>query len=110
MNKMNTEKDNLPNDEPNQPASESSQEAVTISEAEYKKLTDELASYKDKYIRLVAEFDNARKRMDREKQEFVKYANEGLIIDFLNVLDDLERSVEAAKAKHEDYSAFLKGI
>lgn len=83
---------------------------LEIKESEYKKLNDELASYKDKYLRIYAEFENARKRMDREKQEFVKYANEGLIVDFLNVLDDLERSVEAAKAKHEDYTAFLKGI
>lgn len=83
---------------------------VTLKEAEHKKLLDELADYKDKYIRLVAEFDNARKRMDREKLEFTKYANEGLIIQFLNILDDLERSVEAARANHQDYAAFLKGM
>lgn len=70
----------------------------------------ELARYKDQYIRLAADFENARKRMEREKIDFIKYANQGLIIDFLNILDDLERSVEAAKAKHEDYTAFLKGI
>ncbi len=103
---MNTERNDLPQ-EPEQTGSE---EAAHLTEADYKKMAEELASYKDKYIRLVAEFDNARKRMDREKQEFVKFANEGLIVDFLNVLDDLERSVEAAKAKHEDYTAFLKGI
>ena len=86
------------------------EKSVTLKESEHKKLLDELAGYKDKYVRLYAEFDNARKRMEREKQEFVKYANEELIVEFLAVLDDLERSVEAAKAKHEDYTAFLKGI
>ena len=66
--------------------------------------------YKDKYVRLFAEFDNFRKRMEREKQEFAKYANGEVLSQFLSILDDLERSVEAAKTKHEDYDAFLKGI
>ena len=66
--------------------------------------------YKDKHLRLLAEFDNVKKRTEREKAEFVKFANEELIEQFLGILDDLERSVEAAKTKHEDYDAFLKGI
>ncbi|HLF17971.1 MAG TPA: nucleotide exchange factor GrpE [Candidatus Omnitrophota bacterium] len=83
---------------------------IEIKESEYKALVEEAASYKDKYIRLYAEFENARKRMEREKLEFLKYANEEIIGEFLNILDDLERSVAAAQAKHEDYQAFLKGI
>ena len=90
--------------------SQAEDEMVFIKEAEYQKLVSEAAEYKDKYLRLFAEFDNARKRMEREKMDFVKYANEGLLSEFLNILDDLERSVEAAKVKHEDYTAFLKGI
>lgn len=85
-------------------------EMIFVKAAEYEKLVREAAEYKDKYTRLFAEFENARKRMEREKMDFVKYANEGLLSEFLNILDDLERSVEAAKAKHEDYTAFLKGI
>lgn len=88
----------------------SAEKKIEVSEEEFKKLQEEAAQYKDRYIRLYAEFENARKRMEREKSEFVKYANEGLIVEFLGILDNLERSVEAAKAKHEDYSAFLKGI
>lgn len=87
-----------------------SDEMIFVKAAEYEKLIREAAEYKDKYTRLFAEFDNARKRMEREKLDFVKYANEGLLLEFLNILDDLERSIEAAKAKHEDYTAFLKGI
>ena len=86
------------------------EKTLEISEAEYKKLNEELTNYKDKYLRLVAEFDNVRKRQERERQEFVKYANEELITQFLGVLDDLERSLDAAKVKHEDYGAFLKGV
>ncbi|MCK5259577.1 MAG: nucleotide exchange factor GrpE [Candidatus Omnitrophica bacterium] len=83
---------------------------VKIKESEHARLIEEAAKYKEQYIRLYAEFENARKRMDREKQEFVKFANEGLIAEFLGILDNLERSVESAKAKHQDYAAFLKGI
>lgn len=83
---------------------------VKIKESEHARLLEEAAQYKERYIRLYAEFENARKRMEREKQEFVKYANEGLIVEFLDILDNLERSVESAKANHEDYTAFLKGV
>jgi molecular chaperone GrpE len=83
---------------------------VELKESEYQKLVADAADYKDKYIRLYAEFENARKRMERERLEFIKYANEELIENFLGIMDDLERSVEAAKTKHQDYDAFLKGI
>ncbi len=86
------------------------EKTIEVSEGEYKKLNEELTSYKDKYLRLFAEFDNARKRQERERLEFVKYANEELITQFLGILDDLERSLEAAKVKHEDYGAFLQGV
>jgi len=77
---------------------------------ELQTLKDELKEQKDKYLRLYAEFDNARKRNDREKAEFVKFANEGLLGDFLGIVDNLELSVQAAQQKHEDYEAFLKGV
>lgn len=83
---------------------------VQLTEAEHRKLLDDVSVYKDKYVRLLAEFENARKRMERDKVEFVKYANEGVIVDFLSILDNLELSVNAAKTKHEDYEAFLKGM
>ncbi len=87
-----------------------SSKMVEVAEADYQKAVEEAASYKDKYVRLYAEFENARKRMDRDRQEFIRYANEGIIAEFLGILDNLERCVEAAQAKHEDYTAFLKGV
>ncbi len=86
------------------------EKTMKIKESEYKRLQEELSEYKDKYFRLYAEFENARKRMDRDKMEFVKYANEGVLVDFLELVDNLERCINVAKSKHEDYSAFLKGI
>src|SRR3989338_6711361 len=88
----------------------SDQEALGDKDAECQKSAEEAAKYKDQYIRLYAEFENARKRMERERLGFIKYANGGLITEFLSILDNLERSVEAAQARHEDYEAFLKGV
>ena len=83
---------------------------ISIKESELKAMHNDVAQNKDKYLRLLAEFDNARKRMDRERLEFIKYANEDLIVEFLGIVDDLERTVNAAKVKHQDDSAFVKGI
>lgn len=83
---------------------------VEIEESQLKKIQQEASEFKDKYIRLYAEFENTRRRMEREKLEYVRFANENLIIEFLSVLDDLERSVQAASQNHQDYAAFLKGV
>lgn len=89
------------------------EKSVTLKEAEYLKLKEEAekgAQAWDKTLRLQADLENTRKRLEREKQDFVKFANEGIIIELLNVLDDLERAVNLAESKHQDLSAFLKGV
>lgn len=86
------------------------EENTTVSAAASEDLERQVADYKEKYLRILAEFENARKRQERERVEFIKYANEGLLIDFLNIVDDLDRAVIAAKEKHQDYDAFLKGV
>ena len=89
------------------------EKVVTLKEAEYLKLkeeADKAKEYWDKILRLQADFDNTRKRLEREKNDFVKFANEGIILELLNILDDLERTVELAQSKHQDLSAFLKGV
>ena len=48
--------------------------------------------------------------MQKEQQGFIKYANEGIILEMLGILDDLERSITAREEKHQDAQAFLKGI
>lgn len=87
--------------------------AIVLTQEEYNKLKQEAEQskeYKEKILRLQADFDNFRKRLEREKQEFIRYANETLVVELLNIVDDLERTVELAQEKHEDFSAFLQGI
>ena len=50
--------------------------------------------FKDKYIRLYADFENYRKRITRDFENIVNNANEKLILDILPTLDDLERASE----------------
>ena len=54
--------------------------------------TRELEAQQDRYLRTVAEFDNARKRAAREREEHTRYANESVLRDLLPVLDNLDRT------------------
>ncbi len=60
-----------------------------------KKLQDELAEAKEKYVRLYAEFENHRRRTSREKRDMIQGANEQLLRALLPVLDDFERAEKA---------------
>lgn len=64
-----------------------------------KKLQDELAESKDKYIRLYAEFDNHRRRTAKEKLELIQSANEQLLKALIPVSDDFERAENSFKEK-----------
>lgn len=67
-----------------------------------------LAEEKDRYIRLYAEFENYKKRTQKEKFDFFQYANQDMMISMLGVLDDFERALkEIAKNGNE---ADLQGV
>ncbi len=88
-------------------------QTVTLKEGEYAQLKQDAEKakvYWDKYLRLQADFENTRKRWERERFELLRYANDDLLSDLLNVIDDLERSLELSQNKHEDFTAFLKGV
>lgn len=53
--------------------------------------------YLETLQRLQAEFDNFRKRTEKEKLEVIKYAEEGLIMELLDIIDDLELSLKYSK-------------
>ena len=89
------------------------EKVVTLKESEYLELQNALLKTKDSQdnlVRVHADFENLRKRLEREKQDFLKFANEGIVLELLNILDDLERTINLAQDKHEDLNAFLKGV
>ncbi|MBQ2374974.1 MAG: nucleotide exchange factor GrpE [Alistipes sp.] len=67
-----------------------------------------IAVWKDKYMRLQAEFDNYRKRTLREKMDLVASGGSDVIKSMLSVLDDMYRAV-AASEKSEDIAALREG-
>ena len=68
-----------------------------------------LEDYKDKYLRLSAEFDNYRKRTMKEKAELIKNGGEKAISAILPILDDLERALQNMQ-KADDVKAMYEGI
>lgn len=71
-------------------------------------LEEQIAVWRDKYMRLQAEFDNFRKRTLREKMELVERGCEGAWKAILPILDDMERAV-AASHKSDDVEALRQG-
>lgn len=65
-----------------------------------KQLEETVSQYKDKMQRMQADFENYKKRSEKEKREFVKYANEGLILKVLEAYEDLERALEVKEDKN----------
>jgi molecular chaperone GrpE len=72
------------------------------------KLQEEVAEWKDKHLRLYADFENLRKRATKERLELIKSAGEEVIASLLPVVDDLERAVHSLD--HSKESAALEGI
>ena len=84
------------------------QEAATDNVSAEPTLEEQIAVWRDKYMRLQAEFDNFRKRTIKEKMELVERGSEGAWKAILPVLDDMERAV-AASAKSDDIVALREG-
>lgn len=67
-----------------------------VSRAEFEKVKSERDQLLDRLARLQAEFENARKRVEREKQEFREYAAASVVEQFLPVLDNFELALKAS--------------
>ncbi|MFT3936578.1 MAG: nucleotide exchange factor GrpE [Chitinophagaceae bacterium] len=77
--------------------------------SEIEKYQEEAAEWKDKYLRLVAEFDNFRKRTAREKLEQAQTAGKDVITSLLDVLDDSERAQKQLETSN-DVAAVKEGV
>jgi molecular chaperone GrpE len=78
-------------------------------EAQLEEKTREASEYFDKWLRLRAEFENFKKRMQKEKGDLVKFGNENLLKALLPVLDNLSRAIEHGKNAKEN-SPLLEGV
>jgi molecular chaperone GrpE len=81
------------------PTEEPTSEPEAKSELEI--VSDELAALKDKYARVHADFDNIKKRLEREKYSALEYANERFAKDLIPVVDSLSMAIDASASEAE---------
>lgn len=99
---------NVADDEQQATATMADDEAEQSEEAAEPTQEEIIAVWRDKYMRLQAEFDNYRKRTLREKMDLVASGGSDVIKSMLSVLDDMYRAV-AASEKSEDITALREG-
>lgn len=85
------------------------EDKVVLLEAEIEKLKEENSALKDQYLRKHADFENFRRRMNKEKQDSIKYGNSGLLKDLIEVIDNFERAIKTS-ADSDDLESFREGI
>jgi molecular chaperone GrpE len=72
-----------------------------VTPAEVEDLRQQVADKQDRLLRALAEVDNVKRRTQREREDYVRYANEGLVRDLLPIVDNFDRALEAARATQE---------
>ena len=85
------------------------EEKIASLEEELSALKKENEDLKDQVLRRAADFDNYRKRMLKEKQDTFDFANENLLRDLLESLDNFDRTVEAA-SQAKDAQSIADGV
>lgn len=83
---------------------------VLMTDEELRGLQQEMLEYKDKYLRLLADAENSRKRLQKERQEISRYAIENLIIDLLRPLDNLENALRFAQEMSDEVRNWAYGF
>ena len=88
------------------PANEIEEQSAS---SDLEQLNERIAELEDKNLRMMAEFDNYRRRTNKEKLELMATAGERIFVEMLPLVDDFERAVEAMQ-KTEDIDALREGI
>lgn len=84
--------------------------SVTISDIELEGLRNEVEEFKDKYYRVLAESENTRKRLQKERVEMIQYAIENIVCDFLAPIDQLENALAHANNASDDVKQWSIGF
>jgi molecular chaperone GrpE len=77
-------------------AVESQENVASSAENELQELQNQVSDFREKYLRGLADSENMRKRLQKEKQDLTQYAIQGAIIDFLSPIDHLENALKFA--------------
>ena len=105
MKKKIREKENAPIKKSAKPAAKINKDKLLIEE-----LTKQLTNVEDKQLRLKAEFENFRKRKEKEIIDLIRYEGKDVIKSMISVVDDLERLYAAIKKNDELDQSLKKGM
>jgi molecular chaperone GrpE len=88
-------------------------EAALSPEEQIADLEEKLREAGDLYLRKAADYENFRKRMIKEKQDAIDFANQSLLVDLIVIIDDFDRAIKAAEAivsTSQEVGSFYEGI
>lgn len=84
--------------------------SVTITDIELESLKKEVSESKDKYLRSLAESENARKRLQKEKHEMIQYAIQNILVEFINPIDHMENALKFTQQMSDDVKHWAIGF
>ncbi len=96
--------------ETTQEAAQNTESDTAQAEDPAEALRGELAAEKDRNMRLLADFDNFRRRVTREKNETYQRATEAAIVEFLPVLDNFDRAIAQAPATGDPFADGMRMV
>lgn len=91
-------------DESNAQACGDIPETENTIEPEVKEPSKEEEELNTKYLRLAADFQNFRRRVEKERKDIYAYANEKIVVDLLDVIDNFERALEHSKGNEDSFA------
>lgn len=94
-------------DEAAGPAEETVDAPVEVDETAA--LKEELEAEQNKYLRLLADYDNFKRRSQKDRQDAEKFRSQSLLVDLLPVLDNFDRAL-SVETKSEESASLLKGV
>ena len=87
-----------------------STDAGVLANGEVQTLRTEISESRERYVRLMADFENYKKRALKEQSELLKYQGERLVVDMLDVMDNLELAITHSSAEPEKLRTGLEMI
>ena len=82
-----------------------------FSGEEIERMAGQLVENRDKYVRLLADFDNFRRRAHKDRQDVIQFGHENLVKDLLSTVDNLDRAIEHAHQNDGgDLESLLQGV
>lgn len=83
---------------------------VTILTTDLEKLTEDAKEFKDKYLRLLAEIDNTRKRLQKEKQDLMRFAVRDVLLEILHPIDHMEKALAHSENMSHEVKHWAAGF